>query len=566
VSDRDGRAAADAWEFTDWADRRSRLSPERTAVVDTGTGTSLTYAALDERVQRTAGRLAALGVAPGDHLGALVGTRVAAVVLVHAAARLGVTLVPVDPRGGPAAVRDRLDGADASAVVCEAPTERTALTALDGGDGHGDAALALPLASVDATDRGAVTELATVAPASVRPAEWGLDDRLLVLYTSGTTGDPKPVQLTAGNVLASATSSALRLGVLPGDRWLCELPAYHMGGIAPFYRTAVYGTTAVVHEREPLAAPAESDEPTGRDGFDAAGTLRALHEHAATGVSLVPTQLRRLLEAADAAGADEPDGLPASLRFVLLGGGPAPERLIERCDRRDVPVCPTYGLTETASQVTTARPEEATERVGTVGRPLAFTDVVVARPTDGESAERAGADTPAGFRRPAPGEVGEVFVRGPTVTPGYYGRPAVTAERFVDGWLRTGDRGRLVDGRLFVAGRRADRIVTGGENVDPETVADAVRSVAGVRSVAVVGVPDEEWGEAVAALVVRAADAADRDAAAAEPSRETVLSACRERLPGHAVPRTVRFVAELPRTTSGTVDRDAARELLTEVE
>ncbi|PSQ60614.1 2-succinylbenzoate-CoA ligase, partial [Halobacteriales archaeon SW_7_71_33] len=332
-----------------------------------------------------------------------------------------------------------------------------------------------------------------------------------------TTGDPKPVTLTAGNVLASATGSALRLGVVPGDRWLCELPAYHTGGIAPFYRTAIYGTTAVVVERERATTPAE--EPTGRAGFDAERTLRAAHEHGATGASLVPTQLRRLLDAADADGDNGPDALPESLRFVLLGGGPVPDALVERCGRRDLPVCPTYGLTETASQVTTARPGEATAHVGTVGRPLAVTDVLVACEVEAETGDGPAGEGPPGYRPCEPG-----------------------------------DRGRLVDGRLYVAGRRGDRIVTGGENVDPETVADAVRAVDGARSVAVVGVPDEEWGERVAALVVRDADDA--------MTHEGVLAACRARLPDHAVPRTVRFVDDLPRTTSGTVDREAARALL----
>jgi len=560
----DDRRTAEAWRVGDWVRRQARRVPERTAVVDADTdadGERLTYAELDRAVDRTAGRLVALGLGPGDHLGALVGTRVAAVRVVHAAARLVATLVPVDPRGGADAVWDRLDRADATAVVCEGPTEPVAVDALSDGDRVADErdALRLPLASVDDAARRPVTPLESVDPGSVTPRRWGLADRLLVLYTSGTTGEPKPVSLTAGNVLASALASALRLGHAPDDRWLCELPAYHMGGVAPFYRTAIYGTTAVVTERERQRRPGTTTsadtavDPTGRAGFDADRTLRALCEHDATGVSLVPTQLRRLLDAADDPGG--PDALPASLRFVLLGGGPAPDALVERCGRRDVPVCPTYGLTETASQVTTARPGEATAHLGTVGAPLALTDVVVARPDDGASDSPGRADrAPTGFRECPEGETGEVLVRGPTVTPGYYGDPERTATTFAGEWLRTGDRGHLSGRRLFVHGRRDDRIVTGGENVDPAAVERALRAVEGVQAAAVVGVPDEEWGERVAALVVR-------DGPDDEPTRETLLGACRERLPGHAVPRTVRFVDALPRTTSGTVDRAAARDL-----
>lgn len=554
------RTTVDGWRFTDWVDRRRRLSPDRTAVVGADTGDRLTYADLDDRIDRLAGRLAALGVEAGDHLGAVVGTRVEAVVLVHAAARLGATLVPVDPRGGPGGVQDRLDRADATAVVCEGPTAATTQAAVAGD------ATDPPVSSLDDGAREGVVSLPSVDPEPVSPAAWGLGDRLLVLYTSGTTGDPKPVELTAGNVLASATSSALRLGVVPDDRWCCELPAYHMGGIAPFYRTAIYGTTAVVLERTPLGSDAaETDgevdpgaeaDPTGRAGFDAERTLRALSDHEATGVSLVPTQLRRLLDAADAG--DGPNALPDSLRFVLLGGGPAPDDLLRRCGRRDVPVCPTYGLTETASQVTTARPAEAVEHVGTVGRPLPFTDVLVASESDGDGSPDDVA--PPGYRACDPGDAGEILVRGPTVTPGYYRRPAATDAAFAGEWFRTGDRGHLAAGRLFVHGRRGDRIVTGGENVDPEAVAAAVRSLAGVRSVAVVGLPDDEWGELVTALVVRDGD----DGRDHDVDGEAVRAACRERLPGHAVPRRVRFVSELPRTASGTVDREAARSLAAE--
>ncbi len=567
----DERRTADAWRVGDWVGRQARRAPGTTAVVDAGDGETLSYDELDRAVERTAGRLAALGVGPGDHLGALVGTRVAAVRLVHAAARLGVTLVPVDPRGGADAVWDRLDRADATAVVCERPTEPVAVAALRGAAGDDDrpraggdtgGGLRLPLASVDAAGSEAVS-LAGVDPVEVTRARWELDDRLLVLFTSGTTGTPKPVSLTAGNVLASALGSALRLGHAPDDRWLCELPAYHMGGIAPFYRTAIYGTAAVVVERErpdggPVDGEAEGDrDPTGRAGFDADRTLRALHEHDATGVSLVPTQLRRLLDATRESG---PDGLPASLRFVLLGGGPAPDALVERCGRRDVPVCPTYGLTETASQVTTARPDTATAHVGTVGPQLALTDVVVARRDAAASTDDR---APPGFRECADGETGEVLVRGPTVTPGYYGAPERTTEAFAGEWFRTGDRGHLSGGRLFVHGRRDDRIVTGGENVDPGAVERVLRGVDGVRAAAVVGVPDPEWGERVAALVVRADDAGSE---ATELTRERLLEACRERLPGHAVPRTLRFVGALPRTASGTVDRDTARELADETD
>jgi O-succinylbenzoic acid--CoA ligase len=188
-----------------------------------------------------------------------------------------------------------------------------------------------------------------------------------------------------------------------------------MGGLAPVFRSALYGTSVVVQQ-----------------GFDAEGTAVATRAHGATGISLVPTMLRRIFDA-DALLAD-------SLRFVLLGGAPAPHDLIAECERRDVPVHPTYGTTETASQIATATPAEAFERPGTAGRPLLGTDVTIVD-DDGD---------PLGE-----GEVGEIVVAGPTVAPGY-DDPAATASAFGQYGFHTGDAGYLEDGLLWVTGRIDD--------------------------------------------------------------------------------------------------------------
>ncbi|MFC6730841.1 AMP-binding protein, partial [Natronoarchaeum mannanilyticum] len=258
-------------------------------------------------------------------------------------------------------------------------------------------------------------------------------------------------------LLASAVASAFRLGVAPDDRWLCCLPMYHMGGLAPVLRSTLYGTTVVLQSE-----------------FDAERTPTVARERGVTGVSLVPTMLQRILDR-DAA----PD-LPDTLRFVLLGGAPAGADLIADCERRDVPVHPTFGMTETASQVATATPREAFEHEGTVGRPLFGTTVTVV--------DEDGDPLPAG-------ETGELVVDGPTVTPGYYGDSAATEASFGAHGLHTGDVGYRDDGgRLWVLNRRDDRIVTGGENVDPGEVVGALREHPKIRDAAVVGLDDAEWG------------------------------------------------------------------------
>ncbi|MFC7045820.1 o-succinylbenzoate--CoA ligase [Halobacteriaceae archaeon GCM10025711] len=489
----------------DWLDHRARSTPDETALVDADTGDEWTFADLDAAVEETAGSLAGLGVEAGDHVGVLMETRPAFVRLVFAVQRVGAVLVPLNARLAVPELAAQRDAADLTALVCEADTEADAAAA----------AGPVPVVSVDDPDHDAVATLDDTEPGLVDDVAWSLDDVQAIMFTSGTTGDPKAVTLTAGNFLASAGASAVRLGVLPDDRWLLCLSMYHMGGLSVVLRSVLYGTTVVLQR--------EFDESAVRDAVAAFDV---------TGVSLVPTMLDRVLDAGDGPLAD-------SLRFVLLGGAPASTDLLERCAAHDVPVCPTYGMTETASQVATARPDEAFDHPGTVGRPLFATDVTVV----GED----GLPVPTG-------ETGELVVSGPTVTPGYYADPEATADATGEYGFRTGDIGyRDHAGRLWVLNRREDRIVTGGENVHPGEVADVLREHPDVREVAVVGVEDPEWGERVAALVVRDDE---------EVTADDLQAFCEGRLAGYKKPRTVTFADAIPRTASGTVDREAVRDRL----
>ncbi|HEX8074101.1 MAG TPA: AMP-binding protein [Thermoleophilaceae bacterium] len=277
-----------------------------------------------------------------------------------------------------------------------------------------------------------------------------------VVFTSGTSGCPKPVALTAANHEASAIASAWNLGVAPDDRWLCCLPLHHVGGLAILHRCAIYGTTAVLH-----------------DGFDARAVAAALESGEATLVSLVATMLRRLRDG----GLGETPGL----RAALIGGGPVPRDLLEWAAARGLPALQTYGMTETASQVATLPASDAIAHHGSAGRPLPGVELCI-------------------------GDGGEILVRGPMVATG-----ALAA----DGWLHTGDRGHLdEDGFLHVEGRIDDVVVTGGENVAATEVEDALLSHPAVADAAVAGRPSAEWGEAVTAWVVLATAVADHELAA----------------------------------------------------
>jgi O-succinylbenzoic acid--CoA ligase len=308
-----------------------------------------------------------------------------------------------------------------------------------------------------------------------------------LLYTSGTSGRPKAVLHTYANHRASALASAENLGVDPDDRWLCVLPLFHVGGLAILLRSAIYGTTAVIRDRL---------EPEALDDV--------------TLVSLVPTMLHRLREA----GLKE----APSLRAALLGGGPVPRDLLEWAAERGLPVLQTYGMTETSSQIATLGAAEALAKTGSAGRPLPGVDLRI-------------------------GDGGEILVRGPMVSPG------ALAD---DGWLHTGDRGRLDgDGFLYVEGRLADTIVTGGENVMAAEVEEALRSHPAVADAAVTGRPDPEWGEAVTAFVVLDGDVDDGE----------LIAHCRERLAAYKAPRAIHRVGELPRNAAGKVVRAALADL-----
>ncbi len=312
----------------------------------------------------------------------------------------------------------------------------------------------------------------------------GLAAPAAIIQTSGSSGTPKPITLTYGNWLWNALGSATALGSAGPERWLCALPLSHVGGLGILVRAAISGGTALVHER-----------------WDTERVLRALMEDDVTLVSVVPTTLARLLDA----------GLshPPALRCALVGGAPADPALLARAAAAGVPVAQTYGLTEACSQVTTQRPGETQ---ADAGPPLFCTRVRVA------------------------GD-GEIHVRGLTV-----------AGSDPSAWLATGDLGRLdADGRLTVVGRKADTIITGAENVAPTQVEAVLAGHPAVAEVAVLGVPDPEWGQAVHARVVL------RPGAHVSP--QTLRDHCALALAGFKVPKEIRLVDSLPRTASGKLRR-----------
>jgi o-succinylbenzoate---CoA ligase len=436
-----------------WLAQRAQTCPDRSAVI--ADGLELTYAELEREATSAARRLAARGARRGATVALCLDPGLEYVVLLHALMKLGCVAYPVNTRLSEREIDAEIAGAE------------PALTVARGSD--------LTLTEADMPLLG----------------EHDLDELHCRILTSGTSGEPRPIGLTYGNHLWSAVGSAFNLGVEPTDRWLCCLPLFHVSGLSIVTRSVIYGTTAVIH-----------------DGFDVDRIGASLEGDGVTVISVVATQLVRLLEAGI-------DLLP--LRAVLVGGGPVPEEVLEEGLARGATVVQTYGLTETASQVTTLSPTDARRKLGSAGRPLLTTHLRISG--------------------------GEILVQGPTVAPG-------CADEV--GWLHTGDLGRIdEDGFLYVTGRLGDVIVTGGESVLPTEVEEALLRHPDVADAAAVGRADSEWQEAVTAVVVLRDDA--------EVTADDLRRHCQTELAGFKVPKRIEFATELPRTASGKLIRRELR-------
>ena len=466
--------------------------PTATAVVD-GT-VRLTWSDLDERADAAAGRLRRAGVHPGDRVALLVVPSADAVAVLHAIARVGGVIAPLGVGLTATELRAAVEVIDPSVVVHDPGLETAALAV---------GPPTFPLDELVRTAPGPDTEPeAAAASDPAAPA--------VVVLTSGTTGRPKAAILSTGALVASA--EAWLAALPPATGWLLALGLGHVAGLGVAWRAALSGVPLVVLPRP-----------------DAMGIAAALATDPwPSHVSVVPATLSRLLEAVG----DAPP--PVTLRAVLLGGGQIPAELVRRAIAAGWPAVPTYGLSEAGSGVTALPAKEALDHPSSAGRALPGVELRIADP------DRDG--------------VGEILVRTPARFSGYLGDPAGSAAALTDdGWLRTGDLGRIDGGgRLTVVDRRTDRIVRGGENVSPAEVEAALLEHPAIAEAAVVGRPDAMFGHVPVAVIVLAPGAAD-------PGDDALAGHCRERLAWFKVPVAfVRFAA-LPRTPAGNVRRAALR-------
>jgi fatty-acyl-CoA synthase len=483
-----------------WLADRARITPDRIAI--DCEGSSVTYGELDERSRRLAGTLLASGLRHGDRVATLTKNSVEHVEAFFACATAGFVLTPLSWRLAPPELAYQLDDAGPAAFLVQ-----------DGLDDLADAAL---IAAAATPARGTLGELGEGGP---RTGDVAGDDGLLLVYTSGTTGKPKGAVLTHANCFWTNVGFDLATGVSGDDVVLQVLPQFHCGG----------------WNVQPLLAWWKGATVVLEPAFDAARCLSLIEERRVTTMMGVPATYLFLAQDPLFAQTDF-----SSLRRAVVGGAPMPEALLQTWLGRGVAVVQGYGLTEAAPNVLCLPPEDAVRKAGWAGKPYPYVQTALRDAESGELLDGAA--------------TGELVVRGPNVFAGYWRNPEATAEAFADDWLRTGDVAeRDAEGFYRICGRLKDMYISGGENVYPAEVESVLHDHAAVAEAAVVGVPDERWGEVGVAFVVAADSAA---------SEQELLDHCRARLASFKVPREVRFVDSLPRNA---MDKVAKAELLQEV-
>jgi acyl-CoA synthetase (AMP-forming)/AMP-acid ligase II len=471
----------------------------------------LDYRALEGRVRRCARELVGSGLARGERVALLEDNTPDFLVAYFAAAWAGAVLVPLNHRLAAPELERILEHAGVRLLLC--------------GARHAD--LARGLASATGTAIRALAELGAGVDEAGAPAPARPEDLAQIYYTSGTTGRPKGVMLTQGNVCAHARMAAAELALSERDRWGHLAPMFHLADAwACFAVTLVRGTHLFVPR------------------FEVEPVLELIAGQRMTMTNLVPTMLNRLVKSGLVAGTD-----CSSLRLILSGGAPISPALVRETQAAfGCEYAQTYGLTETCPYLTMSLldpderalpPAELLARRARTGRSLRGVELEV---VDGSGA-RVAADDAA---------VGEIRVRGATVSPGYWRAPEETAAAHRDGWFYTGDLAAIdARGSIRIVDRKKDMILSGGENVYSTEVENALYEHPAVLEAAVYGVPDEEWGELVCAAVVLKPG---RSATAAE-----LVAACRARIAAYKAPRRVEFLAELPKTGTGKIEKRVLR-------
>jgi fatty-acyl-CoA synthase len=488
-----------------WPVRRARKTPHRTALVHQNR--TLSYAELYERTTRLAHALRTAGIRRGDRIAYLGPNHPSFLETLCAAGMLGAVFVPLNTRLAAPEIAFQLGDSGARALI-HAPSHAGMAEDLRG---RTDVATHVAVGP-------AYENLLREASADPIDEPVGLDDLCIIMYTSGTTGRPKGAMLTHANLTWNAVNVLIDQDIASDEVALVSAPLFHTAGLNMLTLPVLLkGGTCVL-----------------ADAFDPGGTLDLIERHRITFMFGVPAMFDQVARHPRWADADL-----SSVRMLSCGGSPVPTSLIATYQQRDLTFMQGYGMTEASPGVLFLDAEHAVSKAGSAGVQHFFSDVRVVLPDL----------TPA-----APGETGEVVVRGPHVMQGYWGLPDETAASFADGWFRSGDAARVdEDGYATIVDRLKDTIISCGENIYPAEVENALLTHPDIVECAVIGVPDDKWGEVPRAVVVA------REGAALDP--DEVLASLAGRLAKYKTPKSVVIVDALPRTASGKLLKARVRSM-----
>lgn len=485
-----------SWE-TDWIANRARITPERIAVVNGETNENWTYEQLNIRAKNLASALVERGIEPGDRVALLSPNHVCYFDLLFACTKIGAIFVPLNWRLASHELAFVLNDCQPKILIFDEKLEGLISSSFQ---------------SVAVRRNGSEYSQWLLKRGKDEVCKVDFDAPLAIIYTGGTTGKPKGAVLTHRSVFYNVINTITSWNLKGEDTTLTYLPMFHTGGLNALSLPLLHmgGKVVIVDQFDPIEA------------------VRILNEHRCTIALFVPTMYHMLIQTEEFKNNTFP-----TMHTFLSGGAPCSYKVYEAFAKKGLQFKEGYGLTEAGPNNFFIDPNEVNKKRGSVGKPMLYNQVRIINETGNDA---------------QPGEVGEIIINGYHVFDHYWNRPDATSEAVRSGWLYTGDLGkRDEDGYFYIVGRKKEMIITGGENVYPLEIEHILAEYEQVAEVAVVGLPDEKWGEVVAAFIVPKQEGSI--------TVQEIENHCRKYLGGYKIPRKIRLVSELPKTPVGKIDK-----------